>query len=95
MTPEFSIRLETADGCHIITLAGEVDLATASEVRSVLAPLRGRVRIDCSQLTLIDAAGLRSLLEAESRLESLELLHVSPSVRRIFEVTDTCFLFAT
>jgi anti-anti-sigma factor len=93
MATDFSISLEPPwNGVHVVLVAGEIDLAVIGEVARLLAQLRGRVCVDCSELRFIDAVGIGCLLEAAARLESLQLIHVTPPVRRAIEATDTTSL---
>ena len=78
-----------------IVLAGEVDPHTAPQLESTLGELidggADAVRIDAGSLDFIDSSGLRVLVDAHRRLGSgptvLVLAHVSPTLRRLLEVT--------
>lgn len=90
MPAEFSIVQQTpSNGWREVALTGELDLAVSGALAQFLATLDGRVRVDCSELDFLDAAGLRALLEAAARLEHLELVHVGPAVRRVLDATGT------
>ena len=75
-------------------LRGDVDLATASEVRSdlqaIIAGSDSHVLVDCSQLTFIDSTGIVVLLEAhrDLRADGREMLvtNVSPQCTKVFDV---------
>jgi anti-sigma B factor antagonist len=81
-------------GYSIITVAGEIDIATAPELRERLAALAdsGRpVIADLDQVSFIDVAGLRALAAA-ARLAaacggSLHVVSAQHQVRRIFALT--------
>jgi anti-sigma B factor antagonist len=84
----------------LITLAGEIDLATAPLVRATLATcLRDGIRtvdIDLTAVTRCDADGLGAFLEA-SRLATeagttLRLHYPPPAVSRMIEVSGAGFL---
>src|SRR5437588_12809005 len=93
MATEFSISLAPPwNGEHVVRVVGELDLATMDEVDRFLARLQGAVCLDCRELRFIDGAGLRSLLQSAARLESLRLVNVAPTVRRVFELTETTSL---
>lgn len=51
-----------------VTVAGEVDLATADEVRqsvhAALAERPGRVEVDLASTTFVDAVGVRALVDS-------------------------------
>ena len=69
---------------------GELDVATAPEVRARLSAHRGQAILDLREVTFIDSTGLRALLGAtqgRDRAESLVLRAPSPAVRRLIELT--------
>jgi len=71
-------------------LDGELDLASAHELRAVLRDVGGDTTIDCSGLTFIDSSGISVLLGAHRRLEAeghtLRLVGMLRTVRRSFEL---------
>ena len=93
---EERLTVDVQDGTPpTITLNGEVDPHTAPQLESVLGELidggAGAVRIDAADLAFIDSSGLRVLVDAHRRLggqaEVLVLAQVSPTFRRLLEVT--------
>lgn len=78
-----------------IALVGEVDPHTVPLLSDTLDTLieggAEVVRIDASRLDFIDSSGLRVLVDAHRRLgaepTALVLAHVSPTLRRLLEVT--------
>jgi anti-sigma B factor antagonist len=78
-----------------VTVRGEVDLATASDlesfVRSALGEAPDGVVLDLAELTFIDSSGLRVLValakEAESRGTSLALHNLPRHAQRVLELT--------
>ena len=93
MAAGFSISLEPhSNGCHVVRLVGELDIAATDDVTRFLSRLHGRVRLECPGLTFLDAAGLSCLIQAAARLDHLHLVDVVPAVRRVFELTDTTWL---
>ena len=86
----------------VLTLVGELDLATAPVLQERLdAALRGKaaVVIDLSRLRFIDSSGLGMLVQAERQLREsggqLVLVRGPRAVRRPFELTclDSHFEF--
>ncbi|PRY01650.1 STAS domain-containing protein [Allonocardiopsis opalescens] len=79
----------------VIELTGEIDVATAPQLRSSLEPAFGapepRLVIDLAGVTFIDSSGLRVLIETHKRAEqdggSLALARPSPWVVRLLRVT--------
>jgi anti-anti-sigma factor len=87
----------------VLTLAGELDLATAPVLQERLdAAMRAKatVVIDLSGLRFIDSSGLRLLVQAEQQLcdsgGQLVLVRGARAVHRLFELTrlDSHFEFS-
>jgi anti-anti-sigma factor len=88
------------EGIRVVALAGELDMAATSAVRSrvdAAAGSRGLV-IDLAEVTFIDSSMLKELLRAGGELGRYEtrlvLAAVPPSVQRLFDLTRTTELFA-
>jgi anti-sigma B factor antagonist len=79
------------DGEPLITVTGELDLMGADALRQAIAAAlqsgRDRLALDLSGLRFIDSAGLAVLIEAASRVETVELRSPSDAVRRAVELT--------
>lgn len=79
----------------VVSLSGELDLATADDVAGVIRDLEesqdSRIVIDLSDLAFIDSTGLQALLTAKSRNNGR--LAFTPSehdaVTRLFAMTHT------
>ena len=93
---DFSIS-ETTDGdVHVVAVAGQADLHTASDLRAAIATTIGagaaNVVVDLSETTFIDSMALGVLLGALKRLAPLEgriaIACPNASLRRIFEITS-------
>ena len=96
MTPlrEPPVRaVEMVDGAVVLTLAGELDLYNADEVRDALADaLAGspaRIVVDMSDVDFVDSTALGVLIEARSKLGRSELLLAGPQLetRRTLQVS--------
>jgi anti-sigma B factor antagonist len=93
--PFFSLDVTAGDdACTTVSVAGELDLATADEfsraVRSGLAT--GAVIIDVQEVTFLDSAGVRALNTAlrESAENGRELqvcVGMHPGVVQVLEMT--------
>ncbi|MBA3843445.1 MAG: STAS domain-containing protein [Actinobacteria bacterium] len=74
--------VETTDGAAVLTLAGELDLFNAEEVRRGLADAiatgSGRIVVDLAEVEFIDSTALGTLVEARSALGDRELLLAAP-----------------
>jgi anti-sigma B factor antagonist len=82
------VQVRLQGGCTVITVAGEVDIATAPQLGHHLAALAGSGRpviADLDQVSFIDAAGLRVLAAAAGG--SLHVVSGRYQVRRVFALT--------
>jgi len=98
-------KLATADlgnGVSTVSVAGEVDLATAPELKEALTEVvndgaRG-VLVDLSNATFIDSTTLGVLMGAVKRLRptggELAIACNDPNIRKIFEITLLDRVFA-
>ena len=87
------VRFERAHGgVAIVAVAGEVDLATVSELRSalnrVIAPPRQEVVVDLAAVEFIDASGIGALVGAAAARAGVRfrLKAPSPPVERVLEL---------
>ena len=75
MAPEpedFSIVTEDENGRLLVTVRGELDLATAPELEAIVLPVLdagGRVLLDLRTLEFMDSSGVRVLVAAHARAE--------------------------
>jgi anti-anti-sigma factor len=82
------------DFLHVVTVRGDIDLATAADLllRLVIlvGPVSGPIALDLSQVTFIDCAGLRTLIalgrHARTSGGSVQVTAASPPVARLFEL---------
>jgi anti-sigma B factor antagonist len=80
---------------HLLKLSGELDLASYDalddELRRIEATDASRIVIDLSQLTFLDSAGIRLLVEADARSRSdsnrLRLIPGGDRVQRVLQLT--------
>ena len=80
-------------GVTRLTLTGELDLATISQVRAALTSAAQEAKlvvVDLSELTFIDCAAVKTIVTADARLRAadrrLALVRAQPQVQRIFEL---------
>ena len=81
-----------------VSVAGELDLATAGQLRSCLAPLvssdppPATLVLDLAELAFLDASGISALLAVQRRLAAhggrVVLRSPSALVRRVLRVLD-------
>lgn len=68
---DFEARVVEADGAVVVTVAGEIDMATAGLLRRALDRASGgdeHVTIDLAGTTFMDSSGLAVLVDAYRRL---------------------------
>jgi anti-sigma B factor antagonist len=93
--PSFHLDVHRHDGAARLTVAGELDLATAPGLEGALTELLDepglRVCIDLRKLRFMDSTGLRSLLRATERAaredRELTIVRGPQPIARLFEVT--------
>ncbi len=89
------MRLEVATGPTapeepVIAIGGAIDLANASELEARLDRLAretDRVVLDLSALEFLDSSGLAVLVRLHNRVADVRVVHPTPAVRRIIEIT--------
>lgn len=70
MTPWLTLSVFEDRDAHIVVLEGELDLAGAGRVEETLVGVAGSTVVaDLRGLTLIDVAGIASLVRAKRRIE--------------------------
>jgi anti-sigma B factor antagonist len=80
------------NGTRVVAVRGEIDFATAPELDEVLGEFdRVQVVVDLAKVTFIDSSGLKSLVDARTRLRNrggdLTVRSASPIVLRAFQIT--------
>ena len=92
MTHEFRVEWRDDDGSRLVSVSGEVDLTSASDLRDALESGLPRLVVDLSNVTFIDMSGLRCLVDAAGVHEAVALI-TSPRVARLLDLTATAHLF--
>ena len=94
MGEALTIEARHERGYPVVTVAGEVDIATAARLRERLFELAGDGRplvADLDQVRFIDSAGLSALVGAANRAAahggSLHVVCARPRVRQLFRLT--------
>ncbi len=89
------MSLEPSDVAPIVSVAGEIDLATAPSLREGIddAVESGAVRVlvDLTETTFVDSSGISALLAARRRLArrngGVAVVATNPAVVRMFELS--------
>ena len=91
-----------ADGEWLVTVSGEIDVASSPRLRNELIELLDQkaqsIVLDLGSTSFIDSSGLGVLVGALRRLreqngQSIVLRGMQPPVRRVFEITGLTDLF--
>jgi anti-sigma B factor antagonist len=90
--PKYRIQESSSDSSRIVTVSGEIDLASAPKLETALvAEADQTVIVDLLEVGFMDSTGLRSLLSARDALEEgggrLLLVFGEGPVERILELT--------
>ena len=92
---DFTVDVVRCGGKEVVTIRGELDLATAPLLRAVLDTVHARrprrVEVDLSGVSYLDASAMTTLVAARRRLgargTTLALHRPSPITRRVLELT--------
>ncbi len=101
MDRQFEASLETRGGAVVVAASGEVDLATAPELRDRLDAAIGhgndRVVVDLRDVTFIDSTGLGMLIRAFNQCKErgvrFSLVIAEARILKVFEITGLTDLF--
>lgn len=91
----FGLDVEEREGCAVLGVKGEVDLANASDLRERLFELvsdgHRRIVVDFTETEFLDSTGLGALVAGLKRLRAHEgemrLVCTNVRVRKVFEIT--------
>ena len=100
--PTFALHTDQDGDAAVVRVVGELDLATAPQLRELLANLVARgsrhVTLDLADMDFIDSTGLKVFVAGLQRLRDRggELALQSPSAAalRVFEITGLTTIFA-
>jgi anti-anti-sigma factor len=94
------ISVENISSGRTLIVRGEVDLATAAQLREAVLrhlPAARSLRLDLSGVTFMDSSGLHVLIASQRRAaqlgNQLVIYRVSPAVERLLQVSGTSALF--
>jgi anti-sigma B factor antagonist len=94
MGDELTIRVRRDRGYVIVAVAGELDIATVTQLRECLSSLAASGRplvADLDRVSFVDSAGISALVGAARRAAahgaSLHAVCAQPHIRRVFTLT--------
>lgn len=93
METPFSCTTTTLAGGHVVTVAGEIDMATAPRLVEALAQFaNGTVRVDLAAVTFLDSSGLHTLVNAhraitQSGRRMIVCGPLAPTIHQTLKVT--------
>ena len=97
---QLSIGVKRLDGQVVVTLAGELDVASAPVLHRCLVDLiqnqgNSRIAVHLGNVSFIDACGIGELVQAHNALRGgpLTVIAPSPRARRVLEVCGLLRLF--
>ena|SRR6476661_8072649 len=80
-----------ASGAPVVAVSGEIDMSNVGGLEATVEAIaaRGPERLifDLSGLRFMDSAGIAVLLNAASKVQTIEVHDPSPPVRRVVELT--------
>jgi anti-sigma B factor antagonist len=100
--PDFDVQPNgVTDGTGRVAVAGEVDVATAPQLREALLEVidsgARSLRLDVADVAFIDSAGLGVLIGVLKRVReadgTIELVNLQPAPRKVVEITGLDELF--
>lgn len=92
MMPELRVEWRDENNSRFVWVFGEVDLASAGDLRAALDCEQPLLVVDLTNVTFMDLAGLKCLVDAAEKHEVVALI-TSPRVDRLLELTATRHLF--
>lgn len=94
MEDNLQIDIVQSNGTMVLTVRGEVDLATAAaldeQIGAAATSEAGRIVIDLDHVSFMDSSGLQVLLAhvfSDEHRSRIELTRGSPQVARLFTVS--------
>ncbi len=102
MDDGLEVHLEQSEGLTVARVVGEIDLATAPELRDRLAEIpsdTASLIVDLSEVTFLDSTGLSVLVATWKRLKDddgandFRLVVSRPTIQRVLEVTGLAQVF--
>ena len=75
----------------VIRLSGELDVASVERAKAGIAPYLDPapdlITFDLEKLTFMDSSGIAMLVQISNEIPRMSLIHVTPIVHRVLEIT--------
>jgi anti-sigma B factor antagonist len=92
---------ESVNGAATLTIQGEIDMSTSTQVRTHLTDLfkknQKMIVVDLSKVSYIDSSGIATLVEglqwSHSNNTKFRLTNLSPMVKDVFEIARLLTVF--
>ncbi len=102
MEHTFTVSVESGEQYSVVSVVGEIDSATAPELRDGLheatASGPSLLVVDLLQVTFIDSTALGVLIEASNRAETegqmMRIVVSEPRILKVFKITGLTEIFA-
>jgi anti-sigma B factor antagonist len=87
---QLTVTTGPAGGALLVTLTGELDIASLPDVAPQLEALLARdpqpVHLDLAELEFLDSSGVAVLIRIANRFHPVTAAHATPVVRRVVQV---------
>jgi len=85
----FAVEIDRLDGCGVVRVEGELDLASAASFEDALgsAMVSPRVVVDLDACTFVDSSGMRAIAAAARKHPEISIVASHPSILRVLEIT--------
>jgi anti-sigma B factor antagonist len=98
---DLGVEVSKQDGTAVLTVTGEIDIATAPRLREQVVTLVGqgetRIVVDMEGVDFIDSTGLGALVGALKRVRTqggeLAIVCTRPRLLKVFEITGLVRVF--
>lgn len=88
------IKINSIENGHVVTIEGEIDSSSASQVTETITPLateKSKIILDMTQVSYMSSAGLRTLLsihrQSIAKEAKLTLVGLSEDIKDTMSVT--------
>lgn len=85
----FAVEIDRLDGCVVVRVEGELDLASAASFEEALGSAMDnpRVIVDLDDCTFLDSSGVGAIAAAARTHPEISIVASDPSILRVLEIT--------